>query len=52
MDNSIRWKQRLENFKLANKNLLETASCLKNESLNKIYTMAIIKAYEMSFELA
>lgn len=52
MDNSIRWKQRLENFKQANSNLLETASCLKNETLNKIYTMAIIQAYKMSFELA
>lgn len=52
MDNSIRWKQRLENFKQANSILLETASCLKNETLNKIYTMAIIQAYEMSFKLA
>ena len=49
---TTRWKQRLENFKLANKNLHETANCIKNESLNKIYTMAIVQAFEMSFELA
>ena len=49
---NIRWKQRFENFKQANSNLHETADCIKNQGLNKIYTMGIIQAYEMSFELA
>lgn len=48
----IRWELRFENFKLANKNLHETVDCIKNEGLNKVYTMAIIQAFEMSFELA
>ena len=48
----IRWKQRFENFKKANSNLVETADCIKQNSLNKIYTMALIQAFEMSFELA
>ena len=50
--NSVRWKQRFENFKLANTNLHDTVYCIKNEGLNKIYTMAIVQAFEMSFELA
>jgi nucleotidyltransferase substrate binding protein (TIGR01987 family) len=48
----IRWKQRFENFKKANSNLIETADCIKQNELNKIYTMALIQAFEMSFELA
>ena len=48
----IRWKQRFENFKKANSNLVETADCIKQNKLNKIYTMALIQAFEMSFELA
>ena len=48
----IRWKQRFENFKKANTNLIETADCIKQNELNKIYTMALIQAFEMSFELA
>ena len=47
----IRWKQRFENFKLANANILEISDCIKKEGLNKIYTMALIQAFEMSFEL-
>ena len=50
--NKLRWIQRFENFKQANKNLHETVDCIKNENLNKIYTMAIIQAYEMCFELS
>ena len=48
----LRWKQRFENFKKANKNLLETAEEIDKSNLNKIYTMALIQAFEMSFELA
>ena len=48
----LRWKQRFENLKKANKNLLETVCEINKTNLNKIYTMAIIQAFEMSFELA
>ena len=48
----IRFIQRFENFQKANSNLLETADCLKQYGLNKIYTMALIQTFEMSFELA
>jgi len=51
MDNT-RCKQRLENFKQANLNLHETVNLIKNEGLNRVYVMAIIQAFEMSFELA
>lgn len=48
---NIRWIQRFENFKEANKNLADTIACIKENGINKIYTMAIIQAFEMSFEL-
>ena len=48
----LRWIQRFENFKLANANLHETVDRIKNQGLDKIYIMAIIQAFEMSFELA
>lgn len=48
----IRWKQRFKNFKKANANLVETSNFIKQGELNKIYTMALIQAFEMSFELA
>lgn len=47
-----RWIQRFENYKQANANLHETVDCIENEGLNKVYTMAIVQAYEMAFELA
>ena len=51
MDNT-RCKQRFENFRLANQNLRETVNLIKNEGLNRVYIMAIVQAFEMSFELA
>lgn len=48
----IRWQQRFENFKNSINNLDETINCIKSEGINKIYTMALIQAFEISFELS
>lgn len=48
---NIRWKQRFENLKKANINLVETSDCIKANGINKIYIMALIQAFEISFEL-
>ena len=48
----IRYLQRLENFKQANTNLLETVDCINQNGLNKIYIMALVQSFEMCFELA
>lgn len=47
-----RWVQRFENFEKALDNFKATIGCIKKEGLNKIYTMALIQAYEIAFELA
>ena len=49
---NIRWVQRFENFEKASTNLTETTECIKQNGINKIYTMALIQAYEIVFELA
>ena len=48
----IRWHERFDNFKLALANINETNGCIQQNGLNKIYTMALIQAYEIVFELA
>ena len=48
----IRWVQRFENYKQALLNLSETVDCIKREGNSKIYTMALVQAFEMTFELA
>ena len=47
-----RWQERLENYKKSVSNLDETLECIKQNGLNKIYTMALVQAFEISFELA
>ncbi|MBQ8168353.1 nucleotidyltransferase substrate binding protein [bacterium] len=47
-----RFYERFENYKLALNNINETYDCIKQAGLNKIYTMALIQAFEMVFELA
>lgn len=47
-----RWVQRFENYKQALINFEETVDCIKKEGLSKIYTMALIQAFEIVFELA
>ena len=46
-----RWVQRFENYKQALSNLSETIDCIQKKGNSKIYTMALIQAFEMTFEL-
>lgn len=48
----IRWIQRFENFQKALNNFHETTNCIKQNGINKIYTMALIQAFEIVFELS
>ena len=48
----IRWIQRFNNYKKAFSNLMETKRCIDENEINNIYTMALIQAYEIAFELA
>ena len=48
----IRWHERFDNFKLALANINETNDCIQQNGLNKIYTMALIQAFKIVFELA
>ena len=48
----IRWHERFDNFKLALANINETHICIQQNGLNKIYTMALIQAFKIVFELA
>lgn len=47
-----RWVQRFENLEKSVQNLKDTRDCIKREGINKIYTMALIQAYEIVFELS
>lgn len=47
-----RWVQRFENLEKAVQNLEDTRDCIKRAGINKIYTMALIQAYEIVFELS
>ena len=49
---NIRWVQRFNNFEKAVQNFEDTIKCINREGINKIYTMALIQAYEIVFELA
>lgn len=47
-----RWIQRFENYKTALDNLDETVECINRDGISKIYTMALVQAFEITFELA
>ena len=47
-----RWIQRFENYKTALDNLDETVECINRDVISKIYTMALVQAFEIAFELA
>lgn len=47
----IRWIDRFNNLEKAIINLNDTIICINENGLNKIYTMALIQAYEIAFEL-
>ena len=48
----LRWIQRFENLEKAVQNLCDTKKCIESEGINKIYTMALIQAFEIVFELS
>ena len=47
-----RWVQRFKNLEKSVQNLKDIRDCIKREGINKIYTMALIQAYEIVFELS
>lgn len=47
-----RWIQRFENYKTALDNIDETVECINRDGISKIYTMALVQAFEIAFELA
>ncbi len=47
-----RFLERLENYRKALKNINDVCDCIKENGLNNIYIMALVQAFEMSFELA
>lgn len=47
-----RWQERLQNYKKSVEILNETIQCIGQNGLNKIYTMALVQAFEICFELA
>ncbi len=49
---SGRWQERLQNYKKSVEILNETIQCIGQNGLNKIYTMALVQAFEICFELA
>lgn len=48
----IRWIQRFENYKTALDNLDEPVDCINKGGITKIYTMALVQAFKIAFELA
>ena len=52
MDQQIRWKQRLEQYKLAFKNLKEAVDLEKIRALSKLEEQGLIKAFELVHELS
>ncbi|MFC1585457.1 nucleotidyltransferase substrate binding protein [Fibrobacterota bacterium] len=47
----IRWIQRFQNFKSAYSKFNEALKCVGDEPENDLYQMALIKAFEFTFEL-
>lgn len=52
MDKDIRWKQRLENFGMAMARLHEALQGIEKEPHNHLYQIALIGAFQFTFELA
>ena len=51
MEDNIRWKQRFYNFEKAYLKLKEISKVLTHDISNEIYQMALIKAFEFTYEL-
>jgi nucleotidyltransferase substrate binding protein (TIGR01987 family) len=52
MTEDIRWKQRFDNLQSAYRNLQEAVEANAQTPSNKLIQMALIKAFEMAFELS
>ncbi len=52
MNQEIRWQQRFKNLNKSLENLNETCDYIEREGQTKINTMALIQAFEISFELS
>ena len=52
MSEDIRWKQRFDNLQSAYRNLQEAVEAHTQTPNNKLIQMALIKAFEMTFELS
>ena len=48
----IRWKQRFDNFQPAYRRLLQAAAANVAEPADVLYQMALVKVFELSFELS
>lgn len=52
MNDQIRYKQRLENFGRALKNLNEALALKETRALSKLETQGLLKSFEFTYELA
>jgi nucleotidyltransferase substrate binding protein (TIGR01987 family) len=52
MDEDIRWKQRFDNYQRALSHLSAAVDYADNEETNDLIQLGIVKAFELSFELA
>jgi nucleotidyltransferase substrate binding protein (TIGR01987 family) len=52
MNNEIRWKQRFQNFESAYQTFFRTLERLKSEPDDEIIQMALVQAFEFTYELA
>jgi nucleotidyltransferase substrate binding protein (TIGR01987 family) len=52
LDSDIRWKQRFENLQASYAQLIEAIDAHKESPTNTLIPMALIKAFEMTFELS
>lgn len=48
----LRWVERFENYEKAKRNLEATRDYIKKNGLNNVFIMALVQAFEITFELA
>lgn len=48
----LRWVERFENYEKAKRNLEQTRDYIKKNGLNNVFIMALVQAFEITFELA
>jgi len=52
MSEDIRWKQRFDNWQSAFRNLQQAVQAIERDPYDNLIRMALIKAFEMTFELS